>query len=139
TPAALDTLANTLGADAIGPAIRFIANGCLARALAAEVDASVSCIYDLVNAVKGFTYMDRAAARESIDLGRGIADTLAVLSAKIRAKSVVVRVTLPTDLPRGLASGAELNEVWANLIDNALDAVPPTGHVDVIAREEMDH
>ena len=139
TPAALDTLANTLGADAIGPAIRFIANGCLARALAAEVDASVSRIYDLVNAVKGFTYMDRAAARESIDLGRGIADTLAVLSAKIRAKSVVVRVTLPTDLPRVLASGAELNQVWANLIDNALDAVPPTGHVDVIAREEMDH
>jgi signal transduction histidine kinase len=138
TPAALDAFAGVLRAGALGPAIRFIASGRLARELAAEIDASVSRIHHLITAVKGFTYMDRAATPESIDVGQGIADTLSVLSAKANAKSVTVRVTLAADLPRVLASGAELNQVWANLFDNALDAVGAAGHVHVDASREMD-
>jgi signal transduction histidine kinase len=137
TPSTLDGLARVVGGDTLAPAIRFIASGCLTRTLAAEIDAAVTRIYDLVAAVKGFTYMDRAASAAPIDVGRGIADTLAVLSAKARAKSVMVRVSLPSDLPHVLASGGELNQVWANLIDNAIDAVPEAGHVDVTATEAV--
>jgi signal transduction histidine kinase len=138
TPGALDALSEVLRADVLGLAIRFIADRRVARALLAEIDASVSRIHDLVAAVKGFTYMDRAATPESIDVGRGIADTLSMLNAKIQTKSVVVRVTVPPDLPPVHASGAELNQVWANLIDNAIDAIAPAGHIDVIARRAMD-
>ena len=65
-------------------------------------------------------------------------DTIAVLSGKARAKFVEVRADLSPNLPRVFASGAELNQVWANLIDNAIDAVPASGHVEVTAGRELD-
>ena len=108
------------------------------RLLAAEIDTSVSRIHELVGAVKGFTYMDRAQTTEAVEIRRSLTDTVAVLGAKTRAKSVVVQVTVPADLPPVFASGGELNQVWANLIDNALDAVAPGGRVDVTASYELD-
>jgi signal transduction histidine kinase len=60
-----------------------------------------------------------------------------VLGAKTRAKSVRVHVELAPDLPSVMASGAELNQVWANLIDNALDAVSATGEIEIRAAEEL--
>ena len=137
-PTALDALAAAIGEDALGAALRSIASGRLMRLLTADIDASVSRIYELVAAVKGFTYMDRAATPEPIDLQRSLADTLAVLGAKTRAKSVVVEISLPADLPPVYASGGELNQVWANLIDNALDAVAPGGRVDITASRQLD-
>jgi signal transduction histidine kinase len=59
-----------------------------------------------------------------------------VLGAKSRAKAVAMDVTLAPNLPQVVAHGAELNQVWANLIDNALDAVAHAGHVAVSARRE---
>jgi len=91
-----------------------------------------------VAAVKGFTYMDRAPALEPTDVRRGIVDTLAVLGAKAREKSVVIDMALAPDLPPVSAAGAELNQVWANLIDNALDAVASHGHVRIEALYERE-
>jgi signal transduction histidine kinase len=138
TPAALDALAAAVGKEALDSALRSIASGRLMRLLVGEIDASVSRIYELVAAVKGFTYMDRAATREAIDIRRSLTDTLAVLGAKTRAKSVVVELTLPADLPPVHASGAELNQVWANIIDNALDAVASAGRVEVTASRQLE-
>ncbi|MFI5311381.1 MAG: ATP-binding protein [Gemmatimonadales bacterium] len=138
TTEALDTLAATVSERALAAALQWIAAGSLLRTLAADIETSASRIYDLVAAVKGFTYMDLAATSEPTDIRRGIADTLTVLGAKTQAKSVTVTVSLASDLPRIRAFGAELNQVWANLIDNALDAVGPSGHVDVSARREGD-
>ena len=138
TPAALDALAAAIGEDALGAALRSIASGRLTRLLVGEIDASVSRIYELVAAVKGFTYMDRAATREPIDIRRSLTDTLAVLGAKTRAKSVVVELALSAGLPMVHASGAELNQVWANIIDNALDAVAPGGRVEITASRQLD-
>ena len=98
----------------------------------------MSRIHDLVDAVKGFTFMDRAPSAGPVDLRRGIADTLTMLGAKIRAKSVDVALRMPADLPRAHAVGGEFNQVWMNLIDNALDAVRPGGHVEVTAGREHD-
>lgn len=136
---ALDTLAATVTGDALDSALRWIAAGCLARALAAEIETASSRIYDLVATVKRFTYMDRAPAAEPVDIHLGIAETLTMLGAKTRGKSVQVSVDLPRDLPRAQAVGAELNQVWMNLIDNAVDAVAVGGHVAVTAANEMDH
>jgi signal transduction histidine kinase len=73
-----------------------------------------------------------------VDIRRGIADTLTMLGAKTRAKSATVSLELPDDLPRAHAVGAELNQVWMNLIDNALDAVAVGGHVAVTACSQLD-
>src|SRR5207247_7793733 len=80
---------------------------------------------------KGFTYMDQATMPKPVDLAQGLADTLAVLNAKARGKQVGVSLEVEADLPRIQGFGGELNQVWANLVDNALDAAK--GHVDVAA------
>ena len=89
-----------------------------------------------MTAVKGFSYMDHAPSPEPVDIRNGIADTLTMLGGKMRAKAVDVSVDLGDNLPRAHAVGAELNQVWMNLIDNALDAVGAGGHVTVRARSE---
>ncbi len=134
----LDTLATALTGTALDAAIRSIATRRVLSNLASEIDHSASRIHALVAAVKGFTYMDRATTPEPTDIRRGITDTLAVLVAKTHAKSVAVQVTFDPDLPRVRAYGGELNQVWANLVDNALDAVATSGRVDVMASREAD-
>jgi signal transduction histidine kinase len=137
--AALDALAATIDGEALDAALQSIAAGCLVRTLTSELETSASRIYDLVEAVKGFTFMDHAPTPEPVDIRRGISDTLTMLRAKTRVKSAEISVRFAPDLPRAQAVGAEVNQVWMNLIDNALDAVGHGGHVDVSASREMDH
>ena len=87
-------------------------------------------------AVKGFTHMDQATVAEPVDLIQGLSNTVAVLKSKARAKSVAVVVRVEPGLPRVRGFAAELNQIWANLIDNALDAVPDSGRVEVLANRE---
>jgi signal transduction histidine kinase len=136
TQETLDRLAAALPAHVLDAGLRSIAAGAALRALAAEVESAVSRVHLLVSAVKGFTHMDRAPASDLVDLRRGLTDTVAVLGGKAREKSVTIEVKLADDLPRVLAHGGELNQVWANLIDNALDAVAPAGQVGVVGRRE---
>ncbi len=133
---ALDRLAVALSGEALDSALRWVAAGCSVRGLAREIEAAAVRISDLVGAVKGFTQMDHATVAEPVDLGVGLAQTLAVLKAKARAKSASVVVELAPDLPRVRGFAGELNQVWANLIDNALDAIADSGHVHVTATHE---
>lgn len=130
---ALDRLAAALERPALDIALRWVAAGCAARRIALEIERASSRIYQLVGAVKGFTRMDHATAPEDVDISRGLTDTLAVLQAKARAKSVAVTIEVEAALPRVQGIGGELNQVWLNLIDNALDAVAESGRVDVTA------
>ncbi len=130
---ALDRLAAVLDHPALDAALVWVASGCATRRIAAEIERAASRIYELVGAVKGFTRMDHATVPEAVDIGRGLTDTLAVLQAKARERSVAVQVQVGADLPRVQGFGGELNQVWLNLIDNALDAVTESGRVDVTA------
>jgi signal transduction histidine kinase len=132
----LDGLAQVLSSDKLGVAVQWIATGCHARGLACHVEDASSRVHSLVSTVKRFTYMDRAAAPEPLDLRQGISDTLAMLAHKARSKSASLTVNAPEDLPRPIGIGGELNQVWMNLIDNALDAVSNGGSVAVTARVE---
>jgi signal transduction histidine kinase len=71
-----------------------------------------------------------------VDLAEGLAQTLAVLRGKARSKAIGIAVDLAEGLPPVRGVAAELNQVWANLIDNALDAAPQSGSVEVTARVE---
>jgi signal transduction histidine kinase len=93
-------------------------------------------IAGLVAAIKGFTHMDQAKVAEPVDLIQGLSNTVAVLKSKARAKSAAVVVDVEPGLPRVRGFGGELNQIWANLIDNALDAVSQSGHVEVLASRE---
>jgi signal transduction histidine kinase len=134
--AVLDELAGALTGPKLGATLRWVAAGCTLRGLARDIERAASRVHALVSAVKGFTYMDHATAPEPVDIGKGLTDTLALLAAKARGKAASVTVDVPSDLPRVRGFGGELNQVWANLIDNALDAVPDGGRVVVTARSD---
>lgn len=138
TPNALDLLAQTVQGDALEAALGWISACCLVRTLSHEIESAATRIHDLVGAVKGFSYMDHAPTPEPVDVSRGIADTLRMLAAKTRAKSARVSMDIPADLPPARAVGAELNQVWMNLLDNALDAVEPGGKIEVSAKRVRD-
>ena len=83
--------------------------------------------------MKEYTYMDRAPAQEVVDVHEGIENTFVILGHKLRGSVEVVREYDP-GLPRVEARGGELNQVWTNLLDNAIDAVSRgggTGHLKI--------
>jgi signal transduction histidine kinase len=139
TPGALDLLAKTVQGDALEAALGWISSCVLVKSLAGEIERAAIRIHELVAAVKGFSYMDHAPAAEPVDIRRGIADTLTMLNSKSRAKGITVAVEIPDDVPRVHAVGAELNQVWMNLIDNAIDAVSKGGRITVRACREREH
>ncbi len=130
---ALDQVAAAVEGPALEAVLRWAASGCAVRLLASEVQEAATRVSGLVLAIKGFTHMDQAPVAEPIELGQGLSNTVAVLRAKARGKSAAVTVTVAPGLPRVMGVVGELNQVWANLIDNALDAIPQGGRVDVVA------
>ncbi|MEO6444853.1 MAG: hypothetical protein ABIZ91_01545 [Gemmatimonadaceae bacterium] len=123
TMTALDSLAEVSAGDTLDAALGWIAAGCSTHALARDIEQAATRIHDLVASVKRFTYMDAAAGPEPVDVRFGLRDTMRVLAAKARGKGVAVTLEAEADLPRAHAIGSELNQVWLNLLDNALDAV----------------
>jgi len=132
----LTELAGALSADKLAAALRWMGPACTVRQLAREIEQATSRVHELVSAVKAFTYMDHASAPEPVDVGKGLTDTLTMLAAKARDRGGTVELDVAADLPRLNAFGGELNQVWANLIDNALDAVEQGGRVTVIATRD---
>jgi signal transduction histidine kinase len=136
TPAALDRLAAAMEGPALNTVVRWAAAACAMRSLTSMIQGSAMRISSLVYAVKGFTHMDQANAAEPVDLAPSLANTVTVLTWKAREKSVTVTLELEPELPKVRGFAAELNQVWGNLIDNALDAVDHGGRVDVRAIRE---
>jgi signal transduction histidine kinase len=134
----LEELTSSLHGEALPAAVRWIAASCTTQRLASEIQEAAARISHLVAAIKGFTEMDRESVPEPVDIGRGLANTLAVLRAKAKSKSVGLVVNVEDDLPSVNGFGGELNQVWANLIDNALDAVEQGGRVELKAHRERD-
>ncbi|HVH29100.1 MAG TPA: ATP-binding protein [Vicinamibacterales bacterium] len=133
---ALDLIAGVVEKQALNAALQSAAAGCSVRGLASEIQDAAMRISGLVMAIKGFTHMDRASVAEPVDLIQGLDNTVAVLRSKARGKSAAVVVEAEPDLPRVRGFVGELNQIWANLIDNALDAIPDSGRVDVVANRE---
>jgi signal transduction histidine kinase len=133
---ALDRLARHLEGPALDAALRWVAAGSAIRALATESERAGSRISDLVSAMKRLTHMDRAPVREPLRVDQGIQDTLMVLGHKARDKSVSVKIEVAPDVPTVRAVAGELDQVWMNLLDNALDAADVGGQVVVTVKPE---
>ncbi len=129
----LDELAEAMEGDALDAALRWVAVVSSARALAVEVEQAASSIHNLVRAVQGFTAMDRALVAEPMDLAGGLRTTALVLKMKAKEASVGLRLEIEEELPRVNGFVGELNQVWVNLIANAIDAVGSDGNVTVRA------
>jgi signal transduction histidine kinase len=129
---ALDRIAGALEPSSLGIAVRWAAADYAVHNLASEIQEAAMRISGLVAAIKGFVHMDQAVVAEPVDLAASLRNTVAVLNAKARSRSVALSIRVPPDLPTICGFVGELNQIWANLIDNALDAVPEGGRIDVV-------
>ena len=102
-------------------------------ALARDVETSTNRIADLVGALKEYSYMDQAHYQE-VDIHQGIENTLKILFHKLK-KGVTVKRQYAADLAKICAYAGELNQVWTNLIDNAVDAMDGTGELTIRTRQ----
>ena len=85
----------------------------------------------LVTAVKAFSHMDRAASRQFVNILPGIKNTLTLLNHKIKKKNIHVEFDSEKAVPKINALEGELNQVWSNLIDNAIDAMDENGELKI--------
>ena len=124
--AELVTLACKLPADSLESAFGWLEASLSLNSLLNEIDGSTGRISELVKAVKAYSYMDRSPMQE-VDVHEGIENTLTILGHKL--KKVTVTRKYDGTVPHIMAYGGELNQVWTNLIDNAIDAVKGTGKI----------
>jgi signal transduction histidine kinase len=134
----LDRLATSIQGRGLAVALRWISMFCAAHRLTSEIQEAASRVSSLVGAIKGFTEMDRAAVPEPVDVVQGLTNTLVVLRAKAKSKSAGLRLNAPDGLPLIKGFGGELNQIWANLVENALDAVGEGGSVELSAHRDRD-
>ena len=108
-----------------------------ARTLVDELRELTVRVSDLVGAAKSYAYMDRGELVE-VDLHEGLETTLVVLGHKLKKTSIAVERDYDRSLPKVLARGPELNQVWTNLLDNAIDVLGESGRIAVTTRREGD-
>jgi PAS domain S-box-containing protein len=102
--------------------------------LVAEIGLGTGRIVEIVKALKTYTYVDQAPV-QSVDVRQGLDNTLIILHNKLK-KGVTVLREYAEDLPLIQAYASELNQVWTNLIDNAIDAMDGKGTLTIRARRE---
>jgi signal transduction histidine kinase len=124
----LAALAAKLPREALGYALGWLEASLSLQALLNEVEGSTTRISELVKAVKAYSYMDQSPM-QMVDVHEGIENTLTMLGHKL--KNVTVTRKYDRAIPRIMAYGGELNQVWTNLLDNAIDAVKGTGKICV--------
>jgi signal transduction histidine kinase len=123
----LDRLAVIAG-PATNAAIAWIAASLTARGLALEIAESTDRMGKLVKAIKSYAFMDRGEFVET-DIHEGLDTTLVVLGHKIKHTSIEIRRDYDRSLPKLTLRGSELNQVWTNLLANAIEALDGSGTI----------
>lgn len=129
-PARLDELAEAMGDDRLGETVSWLAATLASAALLREVVQSSDRISFLVQSIKQYSHMDQAPELKEMDLHAGLESTLTLLHHKLKHGVEVVREYDPA-LPPVCVYPGELNQVWTNLIDNAVDAMAGKGRLRI--------
>lgn len=133
----LDNVGDRIAANLLSDVLTWLAASLTSVGLLSEIEQGSTRISQMVKAIKDYSYMDQAPLQE-IDVHEGLESTLTILSHKLK-QGVVVTREYDQNLPRLSAYGSELNQVWTNLIDNALAAMNGKGQIWVSTRLEHDH
>ena len=127
TPDALATTAALLPPAARPAAFAWLEGQLMTMQLVRDVQEAGGRISKLVADVKTYSHMDRAGGFEPLDVTAGLESTLNMLGFLLRKKNVQVIRDYAADLPRIRGQVSSLNQVWTNLLDNAIDALPAQG------------
>jgi signal transduction histidine kinase len=117
--------------------IQWLGTSCLMNGLLSEVQQTTERLSQIVLAMKTYTYLDQAPLLE-VDVHEGLENTLVIMQHKLK-QGVTVRREYSPDLPRIEAYASELNQVWTNIIDNAVDAMNGKGEIILKTYKEDNH
>ena len=131
----LEGLAERLPEEALGGVLGWLRATMAGDELLREIEGGSARISELVGAIKTYTHMDKAASRK-VDVHAGLNSTLIMLGHKLKKGDVEVVRDYEKDLPHVCGHAGELNQVWTNLIDNAIDAVEGQGRIKVRTASE---
>jgi signal transduction histidine kinase len=131
----LDKLAQQVDGNCIGSILAWLEATLTGTCLLEEIQQSSQRIYELIKSMKEYSYMDRAPMQE-VDVHEGIISTLTILKHKLKYGITVTKEF--GNLPLICAYGRELNQVWTNLIDNAIDAMNGKGNLKIRTAVEGD-
>jgi len=126
--------AAVLPGPALSPGLEWVASALSVTAVVAETKESIRRVCDLVAAVRSYAQMDRASIQH-VEITDGIESTLVMLRNRLGDGVTIVR-EYAADAPRIEAYAGELNQVWTNLIDNAVDAMDGAGTLRITARAD---
>jgi signal transduction histidine kinase len=132
--AELEDLAKNFDPEVAPVVIDYFGSQFTAYTLLEEIGHGARRIAEIVKALKGYSYMDQAPV-QSVDVREGLDDTLVMLSSKLR-DGIEVSFDYAEDLPRIQGYGSELNQVWTNLIDNAIGAMGGVGALELRAYQD---
>jgi signal transduction histidine kinase len=127
TPQELTDLAKNFSGEKFQATVSLLSNLYTTRNLMEEIGQGMGRITEIVKALKSYTYLDQAPI-QSIDIHKGLDNTLVILRSKIR-EGILVHRDYAKDLPRINVFGSEVNQVWTNIIDNAIDAMDGQGAI----------
>ncbi len=123
TDADIDEMHEKIPLEALSSVLNWVNNNLVTEKMVADIQDASQRISDLVASVKNFTHMDRAGDMQFSDIHTGLRSTIVMLNHKIKTTKVEVTEEFDASLPQVKAMVGELNQVWTNLIDNALDAM----------------
>lgn len=126
---ALEKLSRQFSSEQFAVVVPWVAVGCTIYSLLSEISGTSERLSEIVKAMKSYSYMDQAPIQD-VDVHEGLDNTLVILRHKLKEGVTVKREYAP-DLPHIEAYGSELNQVWTNLIDNAIDAMKGKGELIV--------
>jgi signal transduction histidine kinase len=132
-----DHLAEHFDEKALSIIAESLGLGSAVFALLAEVGTGSERISEIVKAVKSYSYLDRAPVQE-VDVHEGLDNTVVILRHKLSKTSITVSRDYARDLPHIEAFAGELNQVWTNILDNAIDALGQHGDIKIRAFKDGD-
>jgi signal transduction histidine kinase len=123
----------------LSPVLNWINTNLVTERMVQDINEASQRIFRLIQSVKNFTHMDQGNGKELIDIHAGIENTLTMMQYKLKKANIQVVEEFDQGLPRVMALVGELNQVWTNLIDNAVDAMEVNGRGQLIIRTQIDH
>jgi signal transduction histidine kinase len=138
TPADLDHMNSCTPSPQLHVVLAWMNNYLLAEKMVSDIKESSHRISELVKSVKTFTHMDKDTDKQLLDIHAGIRNTLTMLNYKIKKGNIQVIENFDMSLPQVRALAGELNQVWTNIIDNAIDAMTENGNgiLEIRTRQE---
>jgi signal transduction histidine kinase len=133
---AMRKLQGTFNTENLHIVVRWLASGSMTYSLLDEIAMGTERMSEIVRSVKAYSYLDQGPIQQ-VDVHQGLENTLVILRHKMK-DGVTVKREYSADLPLIEAHGSELNQVWTNILDNAIDAMQGRGEIILRTRAEGD-